>query len=262
MMTSLKKAMILAAGEGTRLRPLTLNTPKTMLLIAGTPLIIRIIHWLKLFGITEIGINLHYLGDKIISCLGNGARVGVKIEYSREEKILGTAGGVKRMQSFFQEGTFVVVYGDVLTDFNLAKMIDYHYVTGAIVTVALVTVSNTNEVGIVELNKQGRIVSFVEKPPLGVEKSKLANGGIYIVEPKIFDYIPREGLSDFAFDIFPHMLNDSLPFYGYKLEPEDYLIDIGSIDKYQKANRDYLLRKKNTENTYGNPKYPFLKEIN
>jgi len=241
------KAMILAAGEGTRLRPLTLNTPKAMLPVAGTPLMLRTIRWLKLYGITEIGINLHYLGGRIIGCLGDGTDLGVKIEYSPEEIILGTAGGVKRMESFFHEGTFVVVYGDILTDFNLGKMIDYHYTTGAITTVALITTLNTSEVGIVELDKKGRILSFVEKPPLGTEKGNLANGGIYVVEPKIFDYIPGEELSDFAFDIFPRLLNDGLPLYGYKLEPKEYLIDIGSIDKYEKANRDCLSRKNYAE---------------
>jgi mannose-1-phosphate guanylyltransferase/phosphomannomutase len=241
-MSSIKKAMILAAGEGTRLRPLTLNTPKTMLLVADIPVIVHIIHWLKLFGINEIGINLHYLGDRIVSCLGDGVPMGVKIEYSKEEKILGTAGGVKRMESFFRECPFIVVYGDVLTDFNLGKMIDYHFMTKALATIALVTVTNTCEVGVVELNKEGRIVSFVEKPPAGTEKSHLANGGIYILEPQIFDHILKDESSDFAFDIFPQMLNEGFPIYGYKLKQEDYLIDIGSLDKYRKANTDYLSR--------------------
>ena len=217
-MSSIKKAMILAAGEGTRLRPLTLNTPKTMLPIGDTPLIVHIIRWLKLFGITEIGINLHYMGNTISDYLDNGSRLGVQIEYSQEDKILGTAGGVKRMAGFFAKSPFVVVYGDVLTNFNLEKMMDYHMMTGALATIALVTVPNTNEKGIVELNKQGRMLSFVEKPPKGTEKSNLSNGGIYVLEPKVLDYIPEDGFSDFAFDIFPRMLNDGLPIYGYKLE--------------------------------------------
>ena len=231
--------MILAAGEGTRLKPLTLNTPKTMLPIAGIPLIIHIIRWLKLFGINEIGINLHYHGDKVIEYLGDGTQLGIKIEYSMEQKILGTSGGVKKLENYFKADPFVVVYGDVLTNFNLRKMIDYHLVTRAVTTIALVTVSNTWEKGIVELNEEGRILSFSEKPPPGTEKSKLSNGGIYIVDHEIFDYIPAGGFSDFAFDIFPSMLNHGLALYGYKLVPGDYLIDIGSIEKYKQANIDY-----------------------
>jgi NDP-sugar pyrophosphorylase family protein len=248
MMSNIKKAMILAAGEGTRLRPLTLHTPKTMLLVADSPLLAHIIRWLKLFGIDEIGINLYYQGDKIVDYLGDGAQFGVKVEYSREEKLLGTAGGVKRLESFFQAGPFVLVYGDVLTDFNLRKMIDFHSASGSVITIALITISNTWEKGIVELNKQGRILSFVEKPPPGTEKSNLSNTGIYIVEPEIFDYIPAAGFSDFAFDIFPRMLNEGLPLFGYKLEPQDYLIDIGSMEKYRQANADYLSKKVYTGN--------------
>ena len=248
MTSSIKKAMILAAGEGTRLRPLTLNTPKTMLPVDDIPVIVHIIRWLKLFGITEIGINLHYMGYTISDYLDKGSRLGVQIEYSQEDKIMGTAGGVKKMAGFFGESPFVVVYGDVLTDFNLGKMMDYHVTTGALTTIALVTVPNTNEKGIVELNKQGRILSFVEKPPLGTEKSNLSNGGIYILEPKVLDYIPEDGFNDFAFDIFPQMLNDGLPLYGYKLESADYLIDIGSVEKYRQANRDYVSRKVHARN--------------
>ena len=216
-MPNIKKAMILAAGEGTRLRPLTSETPKTMLPVGGTPLIIHIIRWLKSFGITEIGINLHYLGDKVSRFVGDGTRLGIKIEYSKEDKILGTAGGVKRLESFFAESPFAVVYGDVLTDFDLEKMIDQHFLTMALATIALVTVPNTNEKGIVELNKQGRVLSFVEKPPKGTEKSNLANGGIYVLEPKVFDYIPRGGYSDFAFDVFPNMLKMVFQFMDINL---------------------------------------------
>ena len=119
----------------------------------------------------------------------------------------------------------------------------------AVTTIALVTVPNTSEKGIVELNKQGRVLSFVEKPPKGTEKSNLANGGIYVLEPKVFDHIPREGYSDFAFDVFPKMLKDGFPIYGHELNPKEYLIDIGSIEKYESANRDYLLGKQHTGNT-------------
>jgi NDP-sugar pyrophosphorylase family protein len=243
MMPSIQKAMILAAGEGTRLQPLTLNTPKTMLPLAGTPLITHIIRWLKMYGITDIGINLHYLGNKIFDYLGDGSQLGINIEYSQEENILGTSGGVKRLEKFFKDSPFVVVYGDVLTDFNLGKMIEYHNMQKAAATIALVRVLNTHEKGIIELNNRGRILSFVEKPAKGTERSHLSNGGIYILGPNIFDYIPPAGFSDFGYDVFPAMLNDGLPLFGYKLESNDYLIDIGSIEQYQQANIDCLAGK-------------------
>jgi len=234
------KAMILAAGEGTRLRPLTHGTPKVLLPIEGIPLIQYTLAWLKSHGISEIAINTHHLGHKIEAFIGDGSRLGVKVVYSEEEILLGTAGGVKRMEHFF-DGTFVVLYGDSLTDFDLSAMIQLHREKEAIATVAIFEVPNPWEVGVVQMDGDGRISELVEKTESTVPRPQstiLANGGVYLLEREVMDYIPNQGFSDFACDIFPKLIELHLPVYGYVLESEDYLIDIGTIEKYQQANAD------------------------
>lgn len=245
--------MILAAGEGTRLRPLTLETPKVLLLIGGRPLIEHQLFWLKSHGIQEVAINLHHLGHKIKDYLSDGSRFGMKIYYSPEEMLLGTAGGVKRMERFF-DSTFAIIYGDVLTNFDLSAMIQFHRQKNALATLALFhlpaqeTLSTQRtqqspilEVGVVEMDKEGRILSLVEKPQSlvsGPQPPTLASGGVYVLEKQVLDYIPDQSFSDFAYDIFPKLIELGLPIYGYLLKPEDYLIDIGTIEKYHKANED------------------------
>ncbi len=237
MSSDVTKAMILAAGEGTRLRPLTSETPKVLLPVGGRPLIQHTLSWLRSHGIQEVAINLHHAGDKVRAFLGDGSKFGVRIYYSSEKELLGTAGGVKKMEEFY-DSTFLVVYGDIITDFNLSAMTDFHKQKKALVTLALFKVPNPWEVGIVEVNRQGKLLSFKEKPPRGSESSNLSSGGIYVLEKEILDYIPSHGSCDFGYDIFPKLLALHLPIYGYLLRPEDYLIDIGTIEKYQKANED------------------------
>jgi NDP-sugar pyrophosphorylase family protein len=241
MMTTpiLSKAMVLAAGEGTRLRPLTLTTPKAMVPIGGRPLLAHTLAWLKKYGITEIGINLHYLGQNIIDYFGDGAAYGLKITYSQEPALLGTAGGVKKLESLFHGSRFAVIYADVLAEFDLNAMATFHFKNGSFATLALSSVPNPNQKGIVELDNQSRILNFTEKPLQGTEKSNLASGGIYILEPEVLDYIPSTGPADFGFDIFPALLNQGRPLYGYVLPPSAYLLDIGSLEKYRQANEDY-----------------------
>lgn len=231
------KAMILAAGEGTRLKPLTLTVPKVLLPIGGVLLIEYTLSWLRSHGISEVAINLCHRGDKIKDFLGNGSRFGMKLFYSPEETLLGTAGGVKRMEHFFND-TFVVLYGDILTDFDLRDMIRFHQGEKTMATLALLEVPNPWEVGVVEINEGGRILSFVEKPPRGFETGNLGSGGVYVLGKEILNYIPGKGYSDFAYDIFPKLMELGLPLYGYLLKPENYLIDIGTTEKYQKANAD------------------------
>jgi len=232
--------MILAAGEGTRLRPLTLQTPKVLLPIAGVPLIQYTLAWLKSHSISEVAINLYHLGDEIKALLGDGSRFGVTIHYSSEKKLLGTAGGVKKLEKFFDD-TFVVIYGDNLTDFDLSAMVDFHQEKKAIATLALFETTNSQEVGIVNMETDGRISRLVEKPksPHPDPQSKvLANGAVYALEKNVLDYIPRGTSCDFAYDIFPRLIDLDLPVYGYVLDPQDYLIDIGTIDKYHRVNKD------------------------
>ena len=221
------------------MRPLTLETPKVLLPIGEVPLIERQLSWLKSHSISEVAINLHHLGGKIRDFLGDGSRLGIKIYYSPEKTLLGTAGGVKRMEHFF-DGTFVVVYGDVLTDFNLTKMLQFHQLKKALATLVIFEAPNPQEVAIVEMNDEGRILRLVEKPQLLDQPpaSVPASGGIYILDREVLTYIPNQGCSDFAYDIFPKLISLGLSLYGYLLKPEDYLIDIGTRDKYHKANEE------------------------
>lgn len=231
------KAMILAAGDGTRLRPLTSETPKVLLNVAGVPLISYILAWLKSHGIVEVAINIHHSGEKVKEFLEDGSSSGVKISYSFEEILLGTSGGVKRMESFFDE-TLVVIYGDILTDFDLGGMVKFHKLKGALVTIAVQEVPNPWDVGIVKMNEEGKILSFVEKPARGLKVGNLGSGGVYVLEKQALDYVPNDGFSDFAYDIFPKLIQLGFPMYGYTLKYTDYLIDIGTIDRYRKADQD------------------------
>jgi len=240
MSRKIDKAMLLAAGEGTRLRPLTLEMPKVLLPIGGQPLIEYQLSWLKHHGIQEVAINLYHRGNKVKDFLGDGSHFGVKIFYSTEEKLLGTAGGVKRMEHLFHN-TFAVVYADVLTNFNLSAMVKFHQEKQAAATLVIFEAPNPTEVGVVEMSPEGRILSFVEKPKAAnLELQSLASGGVYVLEKEVLNYIPPQGFSDFAYDIFPKLLELSLPIYGYALKSQDYLIDIGTIEKYNQANKDVL----------------------
>ncbi len=228
------KAMILAAGEGTRLRPLTNHTPKPMLPLGERPLLEHIILNLKTCGITQFGVNLYHLPDKVLSYFGNGERWGVSLRYSVEEQLVGSAGGTKRLQDFFSE-TFVVYYGDVFTLANLRPMIDLHFQSGALATMGLYQVPDPWNRGIVALDKQQRITKFVEKPTPDRVFSNLANAGIYVLEPEVLDLIPPDQPYDFGHDVFPDLLARGESVVGYVIK--DKIIDIGLPEKYEEANK-------------------------
>ena len=227
----------MAAGEGTRLRPLTNKVPKALVPVGELPMIEHILIWLRHHGISEVAVNLCHLGDKIRGFLGNGSHLGVTICYSDEKHLLGTAGGAKKMENFL-DTTFTIVYGDILTDFNLSKMIQFHQKRGAIATIALMKVTVPEGVGIVEMDEERRIINFIEKPTGDVPASDYGNSGIYVLDKTIFNHISEDSFSDFAYDVFPKLIELGLPFYGYVLAPEDYLIDIGTVEKFHTANRD------------------------
>ncbi len=234
------RAMILAAGEGTRLRPLTLTTPKPMLPVSGKPTLEWILLWLQAYGIGEAAINLSYKPEVIESYFGDGTRCGVRLTYSIEETILGTAGGAKRLETFLNE-PFVLVYGDVLTDLNLGELIALHQAQAPEphVTLSLYHVPNPTECGIVGLDESGRVTRFVEKPPADEVFSDLANAGVLIIEPEILASIPAETFYDFSQDLFPRLMEAGIPFYGWVLPEENYLIDIGSHEKYAQVQADW-----------------------
>jgi NDP-sugar pyrophosphorylase family protein len=237
MRHKINKAMILAAGEGTRLRPLTLDTPKPLLPLNGKPLIEYTLLWLKQHGIEEVAINLYHHGDKIKQHLGDGKKYDLKLHYSPESKLMGTAGGVKKVESYF-DGPLVVVYGDMLTDFNLSEMMALHVEQGNIATIALMPVERPWEVGVVVMDDNSRITSFVEKPPRGTEPGNLANAGIYVLEREVLDIIPSNTFCDFGHDILPKLINSHKPFCGYCLKKDDYILDTGTVARYEQADKD------------------------
>lgn len=231
------RAAILGAGMGTRLRPLTVEVPKVLLPVGGMPLICHTLSWLRRHGIVRVAVNLHHRADRVSEFLGDGSRFGVEILYSPEERLLGTAGAIKRMEHFF-DGSLVVVYGDVLTDFDLGAMIRFHRQNDALATLALVEASRPWEVGIVQVGQDGRVVDFVEKPPKGTAAGTLGNGGVYILEREILDWIPKGVVCDFGHDVFPGLIRAGKRLCGYPLPSDAYLIDIGTPENYLRANRD------------------------
>ncbi len=227
------KAMILAAGEGRRLRPLTESTPKPMLPVAGRPLLAHLIELLRRHGVREIGINLHHLPEAIPAYLGDGRRFGLRVSYSPEERPLGSAGGVKQMEAFFRDGPFFVLYGDVLTDLNLTALRLFHAERGAALTMALYRPEEISQCGSVRLGEDGRLLEFVEKPAPGREPSAWANAGIYVVDPAVLVHIPFGQRFDFGADLFPLLLERDVPLFGYASEA--LVLDIGEPARYQRA---------------------------
>ncbi len=232
------KAMVLAAGKGTRLFPLTGEIPKPMAPVAGKPTIQHIFELLAGAGVDEINVNVHYLADVILGYYGEEARVdGAKIYFTREDKLVGTAGGVKRVSDRFDE-TFVVIMGDALTDVDVREFVAFHKEKGAIATLALMRVTDTSEYGVVELDADTNILKFQEKPDPKEALSNLSNTGIYVLEPEILDYVPNDTFVDFAEDIFPRLLEAGEKVVGY--EGAFYWSDIGTLESYRAAQYDAL----------------------
>ncbi len=228
------KAMVLAAGEGMRLRPLTHDRPKPMLPVAGLPLLEHTIYWLRGHGVRQVAINLHHKPALITQHFGDGSGFGVEINYSHEEQLLGTAGAVKRLERFFDR-TFVVAYGDVFTDLDLTAMADFHRARRGAGTIALYHADNPTARGLVETAEDDGIVRFAEKPRPEEVFTDLANGGVYILEPEVLSFIPSESYYDFGHNLFPDLLRRGLALYGYAIPDSTCLIDIGSPESYQQA---------------------------
>ncbi len=233
------KAMILAAGEGTRLKPLTDYFPKPLVPIMNKPVMAHVLSWLLENEIQDIVINTHYLADQIESYFGDGSRFNVKIRYSREEKLLGTAGGVKKVSSLFQE-TFLVIGADDLSDVNLKKLVESHKSAKAVASIGLKEVEKTEQYGIVAADKTGKILEFQEKPESDKAISQMANTGIYVFEPEIFNFIPPNELFDFGRQVFPLLLERKAAFYGFPVE--GYWCDIGSLEEYKESHWNILKR--------------------
>jgi len=234
-----KKAMVLAAGLGTRLRPLTDLISKPMAPIVNKPVMEHIIDLLARHDFKDIVCNLHYFPDEIKNHFGDGSKWGINIVYSYEKELLGTAGGVRNVEDFFEEQTFLVISGDALTDIDLTKAYEYHKKKKGVGTLILTEVEDTSQYGVVILDRNGRITGFQEKPLSGETRSNLANSGIYFFEADVFKYIPPRGqFYDFGKNLFPNLLGKGIPYFGYK--HKQYWNDVGSLEEYQQGNFDAL----------------------
>ncbi|OGC35336.1 hypothetical protein A2311_01560 [candidate division WOR-1 bacterium RIFOXYB2_FULL_48_7] len=235
----MSKALILAAGYGTRLEPLTLAVPKPMVPIVNYPTMQHNLELLKRHGFNEIVANIHYFPEQIENYFGDGDAFGVNLQYSFEETLLGTAGGVRRMALDIADinETFIVLSSDALTDINLTRMLEYHRNKGALVTVALTKVVDVREYGVVIQAADGRITGFQEKPSPEVALSDLANTGIYIFDPEILKMIP-DGFYDFGKQLFPLLVEKQAPIYGYQMV--EYWSDVGGLEKYIESNYDAM----------------------
>jgi mannose-1-phosphate guanylyltransferase len=212
------KAIILAAGRGTRLRPLTDTCPKPMLPISGQPLLEHIVVLLASHGYDELIINLHHLPDQIRVHMGDGSRWSVHITYSYEAELLGTAGAVRQVAAELDDESFLVYYGDNLTNFNLTDMGRAHAGSGAAATIGLLWMDEPCTRGIIGLDATGRVDRLVEKPrPDQGFADYLVNAGTYLLEPQVLDHIPVTGASDFARDVFPAMLRRGAALYGHRM---------------------------------------------
>lgn len=229
------KGMILAAGMGTRLRPLTNNLPKIMLPIDGRPLIDYVIRLFTENGIDEVAINLYHRPDVVVEHLGDGRRFGVRVTYSFEEKPLGTAGGLGKLRHFFTE-TFVAINGDMLSSMDISAQVKFHRARKATATIALFEVADPTARGVVELDGHQRIRRFVEKPPADQVFSNLVNAGVYVIEPEVLDSIPDDTFADLGTDIFPLLLREGKVLFGYP--SREYLLDIGTLASYKQAEDD------------------------
>jgi mannose-1-phosphate guanylyltransferase len=233
------KAMVLAAGKDTRLFPLTGALPKPMAPVIGKPIIQHIFELLANAGVEEINVNIHYLADAILASYGEEAGVdGARIYFTREDELMGTAGGVKRLSERFDE-TFVIVMGDALTDVDIQSIVAFHKEKGATATLALTPVAETSEYGVAELDADGNVLRFQEKPKTQEAVSNLANTGVYVLEPEVLEYVPEDTCFDFAKDVFPALLEAGEKMAGY--EGDFYWSDIGTLRAYRAAQRDALL---------------------
>ena len=231
------KAVVMAGGEGSRLRPLTIMRPKPMVPIVGRPVMEHILNLLKGHGITDVVVTVQYLASAIEDYFGDGSAFGMRIDYSREEVPLGTAGSVKNAEELLTE-PFLVISGDALTDFNLSDIIKFHNARRAMATLTLAHVANPLEFGVIITDDQQRIRQFLEKPSWGEVFSDTINTGIYVLDPKIFGYFDKNKVFDFSQDLFPMMLEKGDPLFGYTAQ--GYWCDVGNLAEYMKANADVL----------------------
>jgi len=241
--------MVLAAGLGTRLRPITYAVPKPMAPVLNKPVMEHIVRLLVRNGFEQAIANLHWFPETIEGYFGDGSALGIELSYSREEKLLGTSGGVRNAADFLGD-SFLVISGDALTDIDLVAMREFHESHDGIATLATKRVSDTSQFGVAITGADGRIQGFQEKPEPAEALSDLANCGIYMFRSQIFDFFPApgtskaagaddpDGFADWAMDVFPALLENDVPFYSHEIEA--YWNDVGNLDELRQGNLDAL----------------------
>lgn len=232
------KAVVMAGGEGTRLRPLTSNRPKPLVPVLNKPIAQHIVEHLKRANINDIVVTLYYLAEEIQNYFGDGAELGVNLIHSIEDTPLGTAGSVKKAEKYLDDDTFIIVSGDALTDIDIEKALAFHRERKAEATLVLKHVENPLEFGVVMTHEDGKIERFLEKPSWGEVFSDTVNTGMYILEPSVFNLMEQGKNYDWSQDIFPKMLVDGRAIYGYVME--EYWTDVGSLEQYRQAQYDML----------------------
>ena len=235
------QALILAGGKGTRLRPLTVYTPKPIVPVVNRSFLLYQIEVLRNAGITDITLSLSYQPDKIEHILGNGSEFGVNLRYITEPSPMGTGGAYKFAADAIRETT-IVFNGDILTNFDIGKLVEFHQARQAAATIALVSVDDPSRYGLVEVDKENRIQRFIEKPKadeLANLKINTINAGIYVLESTILDIIAKDANKSFEYEVFPDILKREMPFFGYEIKDE-YWLDIGTPTSYLKAHHDFL----------------------
>ena len=239
------KAVVMAGGEGTRLRPMTASMPKPLLPVANRPIMEHVLRLLKRHGLTETVVTVQFLASLVKNYFGDGDELGMDLTYAHEEKPLGTAGSVKNAEEALKNDSFLVISGDALTDFDLTDLIRFHRERGALVTVCLTRVPNPLEFGITIVDEEGRVERFLEKPTWGQVFSDTVNTGIYVMEPEVFDYVEPDVPVDWSGDVFPRLMKEGKPIYGYVAE--GYWEDVGTHESYVKAQADVLEGKVDVE---------------
>ncbi|MDQ1700118.1 MAG: mannose-phosphate guanylyltransferase / phosphomannomutase [Frankiaceae bacterium] len=239
------KAVVMAGGEGSRLRPMTANLPKPLLPVANRPVMEHVLRLLRRHGITDTVVTVQFLASLVRNYFGDGDELGMSLQYATEQRPLGTAGSVKNAESALRDGTFLVVSGDALTDADLTEMVAFHRAHGALVTVGLKAVPDPLEYGIVIRDADGRVNRFLEKPTWGQVFSDTVNTGIYVMEPEVLDEVADGEEVDWSADVFPRLLARGAPLYGYAFD--GYWEDVGTLESYRQAHLDVLNRQVEVE---------------
>lgn len=232
------KAVVMAGGEGTRLRPMTSSMPKPLLPVANRPIMEHVLRLLKRHGLSETVVTVQFLASLVKNYFGDGEELGMELTYANEEKPLGTAGSVKNAEEALKDDAFLVISGDALTDFDLTDLIRFHKEKGALVTVCLTRVPNPLEFGITIVDEEGKVERFLEKPTWGQVFSDTVNTGIYVMEPEVFNYVDPDVPVDWSGDVFPQLMKEGRPIFGYVAE--GYWEDVGTHESYVKAQADVL----------------------